>query len=729
MPPLVQKRGALVAVRPDDGIVLHASTSVEEHLGLPVDDVLGAPLAVALGEEAAGRLLDRIAATTDLEAINPLPVSVPGSSGARFFDAVLHRISAEHGGLVVVELEPSAGEPGAGEPAGTASSTYGVVRTTLGDLARATSLDEMFRVTVRAVHALTGFDRVAVYRLDASGNAEVVADAYQPHIGSAVGVHFPASDLPPAAGRMYRRRGVHYVADLAVPPSEVRSAVLPAAAVPLDLATATLGVPDAHQEEIYRSRGLRSVLSVGLFHGGRLWGLVKCHGYDHPVEVSYDVRAAVELLCATLSALSSAQLGRDRDVESGRQERVLAHLAADSRDESVPLGVAITRSGWTRRLVSADGAIVRAEGRVTTVGTVPEGAAQAALLDWVCDTGDEVFTTDCLRETAPDVAAVVPDVAGVMGIALPEGQVLVWLRNEVQRRVDWGGDPSESRPVRADDPIRTMLRGSDERWREVVDGHSLPWTDDQVESAAALRGHLVEALYLRGRKDVRATEELQRSLLPEALPGVDGWTVEARYDAAGSGLVGGDWYDALHLPSGRLALVVGDVTGHGLQAAATMGQLRTSLRASLVITGSARESVRRLVEVARWTLPGEVATLTVAVLDPATGVVENVVLGHPPLLVVHPDGTPEWAAKADAPPLGITQEVPAARRLVVPPGGALVLYSDGLIERRDETIKAGLARLEESFSGGPSSDIDEVVRHTRDERSADDATLLVVRRD
>jgi hypothetical protein len=376
-----------------------------------------------------------------------------------------------------------------------------------------------------------------------------------------------------------------------------------------------------------------------------------------------------------------------------RIERVLAHLAAESRDESVSLGVAITRAGWTRRLVRADGAIVRAENRVTFVGDVPgDDEAQLALLDWVADIGDDVVHTDDLRADAPRVAAAAPGVRSVMGITLPERQVLVW--------------------VRSPGP----------------DGTASPWTDLQVESAAALRGHLMESLYVRGRRELRATGELQRSLLPADLPHVDDWSIEARYEIAGTGLVGGDWYDALRLPSGRVALVVGDVTGHGVQAAATMGQLRTALRAGLVTGGSASEAVETLRETARWTLPGEVATVCVVLVDPATGEAELVSLGHPPVLVVGPDGRSSWGPPASRPPLGVARTVPEPVRLQVPEGGALVLYSDGLVERRGESIRSGLARLERAFVQGARTDLDTVVRRARDARSADDATLLVARR-
>ena len=718
----VQPRGLLLTVRASDGVVLQTSARTEL-VGLRPAEVLGRPLSEVLGPQAAGQVLSPVVAGTDLASVNPVVLELPEERGGGGYDAILHRPHGDPAPAqpsVVVEIEPAQSATGRG------SSGYGPLRTALADLELAGSIEELYDVALEALRARTGFERASLYLLDPQGNSEIVAESRVRGLVPWTGVHFPASDIPPEVRELHARVRVHLIDDVDADPVPVLTHD-DGGPVP-DLGAATLRAEPRAYVELHRSRGARAALGVGLFHGGELWGVVYCHHYGGPQRVPYEVLVEVELLARSLSALRAAQLGTDKDSEAHRQDRVLAHLAADSRDESVPLGTAITRSGWTRRLVRADGAIVSAEGRVTSVGQVPDDAGRRALIAWVAEAGEEVVTTDCLGEAAPDVAAVAPDVAGVMGIALPEGQVLIWLRDEVQRRVEWGSDPTVSRPVRTDDPIRTMLRASEERWREVVDRHSLPWLPDQVESAAALRGHLLEALYLRGRKEVRATEELQRSLLPHELADVDGWSIDARYEAAGAGLVGGDWYDALVLPTGHLALVVGDVTGHGLQAAATMGQLRTAMRTSLVGSDSAHEAARLLFEVVRWTLPGEVATLTVALVDPANGTVENVSLGHPPLLVVHPDGSTCWAPLAGAPPLGLAGEVPPASRLEVPPGGSLVLYSDGLIERRDESVTDGLARLADAFRAGPRTDIDDVVRATRDERSADDATLMVVQR-
>jgi len=730
VPGLVQPRGVLLVVRESDGDVLQASANVERSLGAPVDNVLGRPLGELLGDDAARRVLEHAANVGDLATRNPVTLHLDRwEGGPRVVDAVLHRPPVtggvpDAGRVLVVELETAAGA----RPL-TFPNTYLAVRQAVRDLDRAATLDELYEDAARHVRELTGFDRVMIYRFDAHYNGEVVAEARRDDLNSFLGLHYPASDIPPQARALYEKNWIRLIADVDYEPQPIVPTLLPVTGAPLDLTYSTLRSVSPVHLEYLRNMGVRASMSISLLHEGRLWGLVACHHYSGPHEPPYEVRTAAEFLGSTLSVRLVTQAEVEREAEVRRAEGVLAHLAADSRDESVPLGTALTRSGWLRRLVRADGAVVVAEGGLIAVGNVPDDDGCRALVAWVLGHDEDLVSTDAFAQDAPDVAARVPHIAGVLGIVLPEGQVVVWVRDEVLRHVDWGGDPrNKALALREGDTVRLSPRRSFDRWREVVRGRSAPWTPDQTDVASALRGHLVEALYLRGRKAVRATEELQRSLLPALLPEVAGWRLESRYESAGTGLVGGDWYDALVLPTGRIALVVGDVTGHGLQAAATMGQLGTTLRGALVRTGSAVEAVRALGEVARWTLPGEVATLAVAVLDPRTGVVEHVSVGHPPLLVVGPDGRTRWTERASVPPLGLVDRVPAAYRLEVPRGGALVLYSDGLVERRGESIKAGLERLAAVFAGGPGADVDRIVAAARDPRSADDATLLVVRR-
>ncbi|MFC8921270.1 SpoIIE family protein phosphatase [Cellulosimicrobium sp. NPDC057127] len=731
VPGMIQPRGALLVVRESDGTVLQVSSNSAAFLGSEPEALLGRPLEAAVGRAAATTVLEHARGGEDLAVRNPLTVRLEGAGDvvAREVDAVLHRPPLPATGpgaepVLVVELEAAAGE----RPL-TFRNTYLRVRRALRDLERAATLHELYDDAARHVRALTGFDRVMIYRFDAEYNGEVVAEARREDLNSFQGLHYPASDIPPQARALYEKNWIRLIADVDYTPAPVVPTALPTTGAPLDLTYSTLRSVSPIHLEYLGNMGVRASMSISLLRDGRLWGLIACHHYAGPHEPPYEVRTAAEFLGSALSVRLVGQAEEERDAEVRRAESVLAHLAADSRDEAAPLGIAITRSGWLRKLVRADGAAVVAEGRLTSVGSVPDDDGCRALVAWVLAQGEELVATDCLVRDAPDVAPMAPDVAGLLGIVLPDGQVVVWVRDEVLRHVDWGGDPyNKAIASREGDTVRLSPRKSFDRWREVVRGHSRPWTPDQTDFAAALRGHLVEALYVRGRKDLRATESLQRSLLPAILPQVPGWTIQSRYEAAGDGFVGGDWYDALTLPSGQVALVVGDVTGHGLQAAATMGQLSTTLRAALVSTSCASQAVSRLAEFARWTLPGEVATLTVAVVDPSTGVVEHVSVGHPPLLVVEPEGSVRWAEPATAPPLGLVDEAPTVHRLEIAPGGALVMYSDGLVERRGESVRDGLARLASTCTGGVL-DVDAVVAEARDPRSADDATLLVLRRD
>jgi anti-sigma regulatory factor (Ser/Thr protein kinase) len=169
----------------------------------------------------------------------------------------------------------------------------------------------------------------------------------------------------------------------------------------------------------------------------------------------------------------------------------------------------------------------------------------------------------------------------------------------------------------------------------------------------------------------------------------------ALYEAGSDALeVGGDWYDAFELPDGRIALTVGDVVGHGLTAAAAMGQVRTALAALAIHAAGPAELLERLDDFLARSGTTDFATVCYAVIDPITGVLEYASAGHPPMLVVSPAGETTWLDRAQSAPLW--GDVPNARpqeSLLLERGSLLVLYSDGLVERRHELFDDSLRRL------------------------------------
>jgi PAS domain S-box-containing protein len=196
-------------------------------------------------------------------------------------------------------------------------------------------------------------------------------------------------------------------------------------------------------------------------------------------------------------------------------------------------------------------------------------------------------------------------------------------------------------------------------------------------------------------REVGTVEMLQRSLLPAKLPTLPGLRIAARYEPGGSGVhVGGDWYDAIPLDDGRVGLAMGDVVGHGLGAAALMGQLRYAARA-YALEGHPPAAVLDRLDRLVGSLPGaQMATLLYLVVEPNLTTVRFASAGHVPPLVIGPDADPRFLEGAPNPPLGVFDSS-GHRELTVElePGSTVVLYTDGLVEERGVSIDAGLEAL------------------------------------
>jgi serine phosphatase RsbU (regulator of sigma subunit) len=210
-------------------------------------------------------------------------------------------------------------------------------------------------------------------------------------------------------------------------------------------------------------------------------------------------------------------------------------------------------------------------------------------------------------------------------------------------------------------------------------------------STRRLQGALVREAEQRAAADL-----LQRSLLPLHLPRVSGARLAAKsVPGSARNRVGGDWYDAIHLPTGEVVLAVGDVVGHDLPAASVMGQLRNSLRAYAVEDASPASVLSRVNRAAHLLHTSDLATCICVVLDPATMRATWASAGHPPPLVAHSDSTRRLLEGEPGPPLGVMAATRyPEHRMTMAAGDTLLLYSDGLVERRGLALGEGLAALQ-----------------------------------
>jgi serine phosphatase RsbU (regulator of sigma subunit)/PAS domain-containing protein/anti-sigma regulatory factor (Ser/Thr protein kinase) len=254
--------------------------------------------------------------------------------------------------------------------------------------------------------------------------------------------------------------------------------------------------------------------------------------------------------------------------------------------------------------------------------------------------------------------------------------------------------------------------------RRAPDGRSYTFTCTPVEQPGGRRepGVLIFAAdvteHAEAAERLRASERsqretavtLQRSLLPQQLEEPDDLRIAATYRPGGTeAAVGGDWYDVITLGGGRSALVIGDVMGRGVRAAAVMGQLRTAVRAYARLDLPPHEVLQLLDGLAAEIDDHQIATCVYAVHDPNEGRLVYASAGHPPILIRSEDGTVRRVDEPTGPPLGTGGWLHTSGSVPLGPGSTAVLYTDGLVERRDKDIDEGVEALENALAGATGS--------------------------
>ncbi|WP_370247832.1 SpoIIE family protein phosphatase [Nocardioides sp.] len=747
VPGAIQPHGVLLACADAPGLpVAMCSANLAGLLGPAPEVAVGRPLADVLGPTLAATVADRVAAGCPADPAVVTWIDGPADAALLGLPLDLRVLRTGRGGRrVLVELEPLVRTDGSGEVPEVGG--YRAARTSLARLTGAdadlglTGLTDRLAVEVRR---LTGFDRVMVYRFDEEWNGEVVAECRREDLNPFLGLHYPASDIPAQARRLYTLNPIRLIADVGYTPVPLHP-VLDDDGAALDLSFASLRSVSPIHLEYLGNMGVTASMSVSLLVDGELWGLIACHHYSGPHRPSQEARAAAELVTEVAAHLVSARERADaREREAAARTRI-ADITARLAAADAPLE-ALERDPDVRDLVGAGGLAIYAEGRLRVVGAVPPpqllGRIAARLLAAPEPSGlvgvratDQLGLLDADLATRDGVAATA---AGVLLVGDAE-RWLMWLRPEQPEVVDWGGDPTNKRLADAEGAqVRLSPRRSFEKWREVTSGRSRPFAPWELRAAADLGRHLDEALVRRSGEQRVVAETLARTVrervprgLVEALAARGIEIAAASRPAARVGL-GGDWWDVVDSPAGTV-LVVGDVAGHGAAAASAMALVSTALRAYLHEGHDPVAALARLDTLIAAGLDVPLVSVVVARLAPAGATdVDVVVAGHPaPWRVPTAPGLAPHAVPVPVGRLvGLGEGADrAAVRVRLEPGDCLVLHSDGLTEvataGATATFAQRIAEVGADPAGGLPHWCDDVVASVGD--GQDDRTVLVLR--
>ncbi|MDB5412685.1 MAG: two-component system sensor histidine kinase/response regulator [Rubritepida sp.] len=497
----IQPVGFLVALSAD-WLITQLSANAAKFLGRPVEALLGAPFRDVIRREAAYLIRNRPSSLHG-DSVHRI-FSIQLQDGGPQFDLAIH-MSA---GTVVLEAEHS-GPPGA----------IGVGAMVRYMLDRMKGQADFAGEATRLLQALTGFDRVMIYRFHPDGSGEVIAEQVRTGVEPFLGLHFPASDIPAQARVLMVRNPLRMLYDVDAEPSSVVSQ-FDASNEQLDLSLSALRAHSTMCIEYLKNMGVGATMTISILRDGELWGMVSCH-HMSPRHIGFEQRRTAELFVEMLSFLMEKQ---ERD-EIGAYE-------AATRDIHNELIAAVVEKGTAgdnlasladrmAELIPCDGIAVCVHGTVTLKGSTPTREEFAALrrhLDGIAS--PRIYSTEELGRDYPAAREFEAGCAAGM-LAIPVSRsprdYLVFFRHELARDVHWAGVPGKLE-VSGPNGIRLTPRKSFEAWREIVRGHCKPWAPAELRAAEALRVTLLEVvLHLTGmtEKETQAAARTQEILIAE----------------------------------------------------------------------------------------------------------------------------------------------------------------------------------------------------------------------
>jgi len=415
----------------------------------------------------------------------------------------LHVAAHRLGDRVHLEFEPAVDDPG------TRAPIYTLARHLLPRMQRTGSVESLCAVVAEEMKRLTGFGRCLVYRFDAEGHGEVLAEALDPGYDSYAGHRFPAADIPAQARELYRLNHIRLIPDAHYAPVPVRFVAGHGADGPLDLSQAGLRSVSPIHLEYMRNMGTLASMSVSIMVDGALWGLVSCH--DHaPRTLHYPTRMACEHLGQLLSLQIEAKEENERVAEEGRLRQLTLAMVAHLADSDATLQRLVDDPGPLLRLTRATGAAVILNEHCWTAGDVPAADALAHLGPWLAGRIEEQSHTDRLASMLPAFAGQLHVAAGVLAISISRlhRHYIVWFRPEIVQTIDWAGDPRKE-PQPGHDG-RLHPRRSFATWREELGGRCLPWKAAEVNAALELRQALIGIVLRRAEELAEVATELGR---------------------------------------------------------------------------------------------------------------------------------------------------------------------------------------------------------------------------
>ena len=504
LPGSIQPHGVLFVLQEPQLEIVQVSQNTEALIGIAPQDLVSQPLINVLGEQQTDLLTQYLA--KDFEQVNPLKISLTQDNENHLFNGIIHR---SPDGTIVLELEP----------VNSSQETnffqfYQMTKGTLTKMQSTFDLQDLCQVIVEEIQTLTGFDRVMVYRFDADNSGHVIAETKREDLSPFLGLHYPPTDIPQPARRLYQLNLLRLIPDVDYQPVELP--LNPENNQPFDLSYSVLRSVSPIHIEYLKNMGVQASMSISLIQKQSLWGLIACHHYSSKY-ISYEVRTACEFLGQVMSLeIASKEENQDLDYKQSLKKIQAKLLENLYQTEDWVEGLA-TGSKNLLNLVGAQGVILCAEGELIQIGNTPSKSDSYLLIQWVKTkiSEENVFCTNSLIKDYPAAADFTDVASGLLALEISKirEHYILWFRTEVLQTVHWAGNPNKDVKIEEDGSLTLSPRQSFNLWKETVQYTSLPWKNCEIQEAVELKNTIVGIVLKKVDELAQINLELQRSNL------------------------------------------------------------------------------------------------------------------------------------------------------------------------------------------------------------------------
>jgi light-regulated signal transduction histidine kinase (bacteriophytochrome) len=506
VPGSIQAHGCLIATDAAMMRIHRHSANTSEFLGLATGDINGKLLEDILPRDVAHEFRNALSRASG--ANRPavlLDQDVTGNG--RLYDVALHI----HHGSCIMEFE------GGGRREST--SPMDIARAGISRIDPATTVAQLGERTARLLRALLGYDRVMIYRFAEDGSGSVLHEAKRGDLESFLGQHFPASDIPQQARRLYVENTLRVIGDVAGQNVQLVP-VLNEAVEPLDLSRAHLRSVSPIHIEYLRNMGVAASMSISIIVGRQLWGLIACHHYA-PRRLTMAERIGAELFGDVYSLKVETLLRRQAHEDASTMRRMLDELLSDIAAHDNIAALLEDRIQDFGRLIPSDGIGLFVNGIWTAHGHVPSKASISTLAKFIGEVAEgRVWATNELSRAFPEAAEYVGEASGVLAIPLSQipRDFLFYFRREQIQTINWAGDPNKTYGTGALG-ARLTPRRSFAVWKETVERQSTPWSTVDRGTADAIRIQLLEVILRQNEMlaSERRKAEVRQKMLHEEL--------------------------------------------------------------------------------------------------------------------------------------------------------------------------------------------------------------------